>query len=791
MISPGSESPADPEQQAPERSSSEFNKTVITPGDTAPNSLAPLSTQGWIGRRLGKYTVTGLLGAGGMGVVLRAHDPAIERDVAIKVLTPELSRDPAALNRFLAEAKSAGKLNHPNVVTVYEVGQQEEANYLVMELVTGGSVEGHIEKSGAYPVPEATRLMIEACQGLSAAHAAGLVHRDVKPANLLLTDHRSMKVTDFGLAKRTQNQALQVTRAGQVVGTPYFMSPEQCESREVDVRSDIYSLGATYYALLTGRNPFEESGSVIQVMFAHCHSDRPDPRHEFPGIPMACTQIIQRAMATNPNERYQSMKELQKDLEALLSALSGTGVLLPSQSAENWSPVHQRESGASRHWILIGGMAALISLTLGLLTYFNGFSRHHSTLDARGAASDQEQAVPAILPPPVGEPIKVGIIHSQTGTMARSAAPLIDTALLAIDEINRSGGLLGRPVKAIIADGKSNSDIFAGEIRRLIEKEQVCTIFGCWTSASRKTVAPILEELDHLLVYPLTYEGIEESPNIIYVGSTPNQVIIPAVKWAYAFEGKRRFYVVGSDFVFPRVAFEIVKDELQELGAELVGNAFLPLGSNRVDPVVKDIVNSRPDVILNLINGDTNVAFFSGLRAAGISPQEIPTISFNLEEQQLQQLTHSEMHGDYAAWNYFQSIDSPENHVFVAAFHQKSGAERVISDPMEASYFGVKLWAQAVEDAQALTPPAIRRAMRNQRMKAPQGEVRIDPPTQHTFLTPRIGQIRSDGQFDVVWTAARPEVPQPYPPSRTSEEWRALLHDLYLGWNNQWEAAPE
>jgi len=791
MTSPGSESPADPEQQISARSSSEFNKTVITPGDTVPNPHAPLSSREWIGRRLGKYTVTGVLGAGGMGVVLRAHDPAIERDVAIKVLTPEFSRDPAALNRFLAEAKSAGKLNHPHVVTVYDVGQQDEASYLVMELVTGGSIEGHIEKSGAYSVLEATRLMIEACQGLSAAHVAGLVHRDIKPANLLLTDHGSVKVTDFGLAKRTQNQALQVTRAGQVVGTPYYMSPEQCESRNVDARSDIYSLGATYYALLTGRNPFEESGSVIQVMFAHCHSDRPDPRHEFPGIPAACTQIIQRAMATNPNERYQSMQELQHDLETLLAALSGTGVVLPSQSAANGPSVQQRETRASRHWILIGGMIALVSLTLGVLTYFNGFSRPHSTPEIRGASSDHEQAVPAVLPPPVGEPIKVGIIHSQTGTMARSAAPLIDTALLAIDEINRSGGLLGRPVKAIIADGKSNSEVFAAEVRRFIEEEQVCTIFGCWTSASRKTVAPILEELDHLLVYPLTYEGIEESPNIIYVGSTPNQVIIPAVKWAYAFEGKRRFYVVGSDFVFPRVAIEIVKDELQELGAELVGDAFLPLGSSQVDPIVEDIVNSRPDVILNLINGDTNVAFFSRLRAAGISPGEIPTISFSLEEQQLRQLGHSEMHGDYAAWNYFQSIDSPENETFVAAFHQKHGVERVISDPMEASYFGVKLWAQAVTDAQALNPPAIRRAMRNQRMKAPQGEVRIDPPTQHTFLTPRIGQIRSNGQFEIIWTAAKPEVPEPYPSSRTSEEWRALLHDLYVGWNNQWEAAPK
>ena len=185
----------------------------------------------WVGRRLGKYEITALLGVGGMGVVLKGHDPSIERDVAIKVLPADLSADEASLNRFLAEAKSAGKLNHPNAVTIYEVGQEGDAHYLVMEIVSGGSAADRLEEGAAYSVSEATRITIEACKGLSAAHQVGLIHRDVKPANLLLTSDGTVKVSDFGLAKRTQSQTMQMTQAGHIVGTPYYMSPEQCESR--------------------------------------------------------------------------------------------------------------------------------------------------------------------------------------------------------------------------------------------------------------------------------------------------------------------------------------------------------------------------------------------------------------------------------------------------------------------------------------------------------------------------------------------------------------------------------
>ncbi len=788
------ERPENGEVDAAPEIANAFGRTMDMKGDTASGAAGGLRQQPeeWVGRRLGKYEITGILGVGGMGYVLRAHDTSIERDVAIKVLPVELSVDEVVLGRFLAEAKSAGKLNHPNIVTIYEVAQDGPTHYLVMEVVSGGSAEEHLEQHGAYSVSDATRMAIETCCGLTAAHEAGLIHRDIKPANLLLTPDGRVKVADFGLAKRTQNKTLQVTKAGQIIGTPYYMSPEQCESREADARSDVYSLGATYYGLLTGKSPYQDSGSVVQVMYAHCNADPPDPREIRASVPVACAQIIERAMATNPDQRYPSTEAMRSDLEAVLAALSGVGIRLPSQNAANRARATPGDvaggtgAGGKRSfaWLLAAGIFATLAVAATVGFLLSG----GETPDA-GTHGQAELASPAgAVPPPTGDPIRVGVLHSLTGTMADSESPVVDATLLAIAELNDAGGLLGRPVEAVVADGRSDPVIFAQEAARLINDEQTCTIFGCWTSASRKTIVPVFEEFDHLLIYPVQYEGIEESPNVIYLGAAPNQQIIPAVNWAFAFENKRRFFLVGSDYVFPRVAHEIIKDELQELGAEFVGEAFLSLGSLDVRATIDEIQQAQPDVILNCINGDTNTAFFAELRKAGITPATIPTISFSFGEEELRHLNIATMTGDYAAWNYFQSVDSPENQAFVASFHQKYGPQRVLTDPMEAAYFGVKLWAKAVQDAESDDTRAIRRAMQNQRMRSPGGDVRIDPSTQHTFKTPRIGQLQEDGQFEIVWSAAEPEPPIPYPASRSTEQWRAFLHDLYRAWGNQWVA---
>ncbi|MGI9471902.1 MAG: transporter substrate-binding protein [Rubripirellula sp.] len=736
----------------------------------------------WLGRQLGKYKITGVLGVGGMGVVLKAHDQTIGRDVAIKVLPPEVSSNERALTRFLFEAKSAGKLSHPNTVMIHEISHEGDTHFIVMEIVSGGSLSQQLDSSGASGVQQATEQIIQASAGLAAAHQAGLIHRDVKPANLMLTPDGTVKVSDFGLAKRVDSSSMQVTQAGQLVGTPYYMSPEQCESSSVDERSDIYALGATYYSLLTGKHPFAESDSVVKVMFAHCNAPRPDPRSIRDDVPSACASVIKRAMAKRPEDRYQSMNEMRSDLQAILDHSGDGGTALPSQEVSQTS-----QQGGNRRLLLIGATLAATAgiLGFGLYTIFGGSQTGSG--EGTAAAPEANSSVPVQVIPS-GEPIKVGVLHSTSGTMAASEKAVVDATLMAIDEINQAGGLMGRPVVPIVADGQSDPAVFASKARQLIESDGVCAVFGCWTSASRKTVVPIFEQNDHLLIYPVQYEGVEESSNVIYTGASPNQQIVPAVKWAFAFEDKRRFFVVGSDYVFPRVASEIIKDQLAELGAELVGEEFLPLGSTDAATVVKKISESNADMVLNLINGDTNTTFFKEMRAAGITPEKIPTISFSIGEAELAEMDSGSMAGDYAAWNYFQSIDTPENNVFVQSLKDRYGVDRTVSDPMEAAYFGVKLWSQAVLSAESTNASTIRREMRNQRMVAPEGVVRIDPATQHTFKTPRIGRVQSDGQFEIVWTAVKEQPPLPYPASRPTAAWKALLHDLYSGWGNRWSA---
>ncbi|MFV1967691.1 MAG: urea ABC transporter substrate-binding protein [Pirellulaceae bacterium] len=387
------------------------------------------------------------------------------------------------------------------------------------------------------------------------------------------------------------------------------------------------------------------------------------------------------------------------------------------------------------------------------------------------------------------EPIKVGILHSETGTMAISEKSVRDATLLAIEEINERGGLLGRKIAPVVVDGASDSRTFAAAAERLIVEEHVSVVFGCWTSASRKSVLPIFEEHQHLLFYPVQYEGLEQSPNIVYTGAAPNQQLVPAVKWCFDELNARRFFLVGSDYVFPRTASEIMTAQITALGGAVVGERYLLLTRSdhgAIEAIVKEIVDVRPDVILNTINGESNVAFFQQLRAAGVTPEDIHTMSFSIAEDELRSMDAQAMAGDYTTWNYFQSIQRKENEAFVANFRRKYGGHRVTDDPIEAGYFGVHLWAQAVQDAGTDNVAAVRKRLSNQSYPAPGGIVSIDPENQHTWKTVRVGRIRSDGQFDIVWTSENPVRPLPFPDSKSRLQWEESLAELFERWDKSW-----
>lgn len=373
--------------------------------------------------------------------------------------------------------------------------------------------------------------------------------------------------------------------------------------------------------------------------------------------------------------------------------------------------------------------------------------------------------------------IRIGVLHSLSGSMATSEKPLVDALQLAIEEANATDGIKGQKIEAVVVDCRSDPTYCAQQAERLITKEKVKVLFGCWTSACRKAVKPVVEKYQHLLFYPVQYEGMEQSPNIIYTGAAPNQQIIPAVLWALNELGKR-VYLAGSDYVFPRTVNIIIKDILTAQGAVLAGERYLPLGEIAMDELVSDIVKQRPDMVLNTINGDSNIAFFRALDKAGITADKIPVLSFSIAEVELAAKHAPMMAGHYTAWGYFQSIQSPQNQAFVQRFRDRFGQQAVLDDPMEASYIGLHLWVQAAREAGSAEPAQVQRTILRQSLLAPEGVVSLDPATRHLWKMARIGKARSDGQFDIVWDSGRPLEPAPFPAYRSREEWSQLLQTV-------------
>ncbi|MEM6424351.1 MAG: urea ABC transporter substrate-binding protein [Cyanobacteria bacterium P01_D01_bin.128] len=358
-------------------------------------------------------------------------------------------------------------------------------------------------------------------------------------------------------------------------------------------------------------------------------------------------------------------------------------------------------------------------------------------------------------------PIRVGILHSLTGTMAMSETPLKDAELLAIAEINAAGGVLGRPIEAVIEDGASNPETFAHKAQKLLKRDNVATVFGCWTSPSRKLVLPVFEHHNGLLWYPVQYEGLEQSKNIFYTGLCLNQQIEPAVDWLLS-QGRRRMYLVGSDNVFPRTANKMIRAHLKQGGGTVVGQEdYILFGDQDFNHTLKEILRLKPDVVFSTINGDSNLGFYAQYQAAGIDPDEIPIMAVSIAEGEMQRIGPAYTQGHYAAWSYFQGVNTPENHRFLQNYQRTYGGDRVLGDPIQCGYLQVYLWAMAVEKAQSFEVDAVREAAYGLTFNAPEGQVRVEP-NHHLLKTPRIGKMQADGQFEIVYEYAATVQPQPW-----------------------------
>jgi urea transport system substrate-binding protein len=379
-------------------------------------------------------------------------------------------------------------------------------------------------------------------------------------------------------------------------------------------------------------------------------------------------------------------------------------------------------------------------------------------------------------------PIKVGILHSRTGPLAISEQSMIDAELMAIDEINKQGGLLGRKVKAVVADGRSDPKVFAQEARQLIEKENVSVIFGCWTSLSRRSVKAVVEGSNHLLFFPSNYEGMDIPWSIICTGPIPNQQVIPAVNWCFETLKARKFFLAGSQDVQSYSSNALIKDQFRAMGAQSVGEKYVALDGTGVLDMIAAIKAAGPDVVLSTVVGDGNKLFYQQMAQAGLTPARLPVLSFTIAEDELRELPVKEMIGDYAAWSYFQSIDSPVNRDFVQRFKDRYRGERTTSDAIVAAYNAVKLWAQAVEETETDSVTEVRKAIRRQSLEAPEGVVSIDSETLHTWRPFYLGKIRADGQFEIVWSLEKPVRPVPFPVLRSRSDWEQFVEKLYTTW---------
>jgi urea transport system substrate-binding protein len=361
---------------------------------------------------------------------------------------------------------------------------------------------------------------------------------------------------------------------------------------------------------------------------------------------------------------------------------------------------------------------------------------------------------------PDGEPIKVGILHSLSGTMSISEKAVVDAELLAIEEINAAGGVLGRPLEAVIEDGASDWPTFAEKAEKLLTVDEVAVVFGGWTSASRKAMLPVFEGLDGLLFYPVQYEGLEASPNIFYTGATANQQIIPALDYMVE-QGLTDVYLVGSDYVFPRTANAIIKAYAEEYDLNILGEDYLPLGDTGVETIVSSVLSSGATVVFNSLNGDQNVAFFKELAAKGNTPDQIQTISVSVAEEEITGIGVENIEGHLTAWNYYQTTDLPANDVFVEAFKAEYGEDRVTADPIEAGYVGVKIWAAAAEAAGSIEVDAVKEAAKGLTFEAPEGLVTVSDWNQHIAKTGRIGIVNAEGLIDTVFESDGPIEPDP------------------------------
>ncbi len=753
--------------------------------------------------RLGSYKIIKLLGAGGMGLVFEAEDTLLRRQVALKVMKPEIAIKPDHRQRFLQEARSGAAIPHDNIATVFQVGIENNVPYLAMQFLNGESLGSRLHRDGKIPVEESLRIIREVASGLAAAHETNLIHRDIKPDNIWLESDgqgrpwKRVKILDFGLATAISNTEEDSNESGMIMGTPHYMAPEQARGLPLDSRCDLFSMGCVLYQMISGELAFK-GDNALKIMNALALHE-PKPLNVIDkSVPTKVAELVHNLMIKKASERIASANDLIKIIDDIDKVdtqsvnLNGSGLFaLPTPNLPG-----QGYQATLTPWYLnwkTGLFALAVIINLGLLAF--NFSSFDTTSNGMGGLK-------------FGDPLKVGVLHSTTGYMRTTGKNVKDLTMMAIAEINESGGVLeysdkGTPISrrriiALESDGQSNPATFATQAEKLITQEKVKAIFGCWNSTDRKECLNIFNQHNNILFYPTSYEGLEQNPNVVYLGAAPNQQLEFTFNHMINNPDKKKqfkkLFHVGVNSVYSKVASEILSQQLKEIKEEdktikavLAGEILLNQGNFKFDEVIKAIVTAKPDLIINTLTGDANRDFFRALRAQGIKGSTIPTLSFHISAEILQELDVESCTGDFVGWNYLPSIESEQNKAFLEKVKAKLGNDTIVNDSMEAGYYGVYLWAQAVREAKSFEPDKVLQAIKGRTYAAPGGAVEIDKDTLHTYMVPRFGKIIGPGKFEIIQgNEGKPLRPIPYPRYRSQESWDKFLGNLHASWDDNW-----
>lgn len=789
--------------------------------------LEPPEAEGELAR-LGFYSIRRVLGSGGMGVVFEAVDQRLSRTVALKVLRPELA-DESYVERFRQEARLAGSLSDEHIVTIFEVGITNNVPFIAMEFLHGETLDARLNRDSWLPVEESLNLLKQVAQGLSTAHAAGLIHRDIKPANIWLECHKDtkqfkrVKILDFGLAKEVAKES-NLTAAGMVVGTPSYMAPEQVYGLPCDQRTDLFSVGCVLFRMLSGKAPFRGENTLAVLEATVDEGPAPDLKTAGRKTPKAVMQVLEQLLEKNPDDRPASARVLMDTIDVILRG----GQAIPQTQKSMVAPGAPASfQGAKRTglWVAVSGAVAILTVATSILLFL--FSGKPSSTDA-GKADGGEPAKSTETPVAAnGSPVKVGVLFSQSGRLAPTEQPIRRAVLKALGDQTaegRSATPVGsHPVTIVMADGGSEPAQFAREARRLVG-EGCEVIFGCRTSSARREVVETLEKHEGgnhhcVLFYAVHFEGMEDSSHAVYMGPLPDQQADRALEFARKEltrgKPKAKVFIVGGDYVYPRASAEVIRMMVETrftADFEIVGQAFVPVklpGLIERD-VLPAIGKTRPDIIISLFGGlDMNDRFVTGMRHHETKAAPIPILNFALSENELQNMNdHDILPGEYMACSYFGSIAASRENVAFKEQFRAGSAQPVVSEGMEKAYHGVKMWQEA--RARLGDKPSaadLRRVLLEMRIPSVlEGSERLSAPKSaplSLYASQRIhiGRILEGREISMATNPTRAPVfqPDPFPAptplvnrsaaesARAREGWTSYLDGLRKAYGGGWE----